>query len=47
MSKSKKKGRDLTADEVIKSIFSPKVLKALKKLTAEKPKKKRGKKKEK
>lgn len=41
MPKSKKKSRELTADEVIKKVFSPKVLKALKKITAQKKEKKK------
>jgi hypothetical protein len=45
MPKLKKKVREMTADEVIKKVFSPKVLKALKKIAAEKDDKKRKKKK--
>jgi len=33
MAKSKKKAHDLTADEVIRKIFSPKVLREIKKIT--------------
>lgn len=40
MPKSKKKSKDLSADEVIKKVFSPKILKALKRITTEKKEKK-------
>lgn len=39
MPKSKKKARDLTADEVMSAIFTPKVAKKIKKLIAPKAKK--------
>jgi hypothetical protein len=37
--KSKKKARDLTADEVMRKVFSPKVLKEIKKIVKKKEKK--------